>query len=187
MSQRTSGYERQPLDDYQTREPWVTQALLPVLAELMPLRGLPVIWEPAAGQGFMVKQLRKAGYTVHSTDIHKRGGDFLKATQLPAARIDAIVTNPPYSHARQFIEQALVLLEQSTAASTAVCMLLRCDYDSARTRQHLFGHCGRFHCKLVLTKRINWFEHRIASPSYNHAWFVWWSEHMSWPTIRYTP
>jgi hypothetical protein len=64
-------------------------------------------------------------------------------------------------------------------------MLLRVDYDSAITRRHLFADCQAFATKLVLTRRIVWFEPKIASPSENHAWFVWSWRHEGAPTIAY--
>ena len=51
-------------------------------------------------------------------------------------------------------------------------MLLRTDFDHAKSRQHLFQHPA-FSKKLVLTKRIKWFEDSKGQPSFNHAWFVW--------------
>jgi hypothetical protein len=48
-------------------------------------------------------------------------------------------------------------------------MLLRCDFDSAKTRGHLFGRCPEFAKKLTLVERIRWFEYYPASPSFNHA------------------
>jgi hypothetical protein len=80
-----------------------------------------------------------------------------------------VVTNPPYELAQQFIEHALRITEPHRGL---VAMLLRCDFDSARTRQHLFAQCPAFAKKLVLTKRIVWFAPAKASPSFNHAWYL---------------
>jgi hypothetical protein len=87
MSQRESGYERKPLDQYET-PPWVTQALIPHL----PVIGGP-IWEPAAGSGKMVAALRQAGFAVLGTDIVD-GVDFLDCVPRACA---AVITNPPYA------------------------------------------------------------------------------------------
>jgi hypothetical protein len=78
---------------------------------------------------------------------------------------DAIITNPPYELAAEFIERALSL----TASDGLVAMLLRTDFDHAKSRQHLFQHPA-FRKKLVLTKRIKWFEDSEGQPSFNHAW-----------------
>jgi len=132
----------------------------------------------------MVRELRRIGYNVLATDISE-GTNFLGTFTLRADTVEAIITNPPYSHAAEFIEHALALLP--TRRRGLVAMLLRCDFDAAKTRQHLFGECCQFCTKLVLTKRINWFEHRIASPSYNHAWYIWDTKNKRPPTIAYGP
>lgn len=52
------------------------------------------IWEPACGQGNIVRYLTSRGFHCHGTDI-LTGGDFL--TCEPPDGFDVIVTNPPYS------------------------------------------------------------------------------------------
>jgi hypothetical protein len=158
VSQRDSGYDRKERDAYETPE-WVTLALLPHI------NGVQSVWEPAAGAGQMVQALSAAGLHVAATDI-STGQDFLLATARP---VDAVVTNPPYALAQEFIEHALALMKPSGV----IAMLLRCDFDHAKTRQHLFGSCPQFAKKLVLTRRIRWIEGSNGSPSFNHAWFVW--------------
>jgi hypothetical protein len=139
MSQRESGYERKERDLYETPA-WVTEALLHHLPEC------PTIFEPAAGSGKMSRVLEGFAGTVISSDIAE-GQDFLAADGFDG---DAIITNPPYELAPKFIERALFL----TAPDGLVAMLLRTDFDHAKSRQHLFQHPA-FSKKLVLTKRIN--------------------------------
>jgi hypothetical protein len=159
-------------DNYETPE-WVTKAVVPHLG-----RGLHV-WEPAAGSGKMVRALAQAGCTVEASDIAD-GRDFL---QTPAIfNCDAIVTNPPYSRAREFIEHAIKLMQPSMGK---VAMLLRSDFDHARTRQHLFGKCLIFAKRLVLTRRIVWFDNPKAAPSFNHPWYIWDWKHVSPPVLAY--
>jgi hypothetical protein len=71
MAQRNSEYARLPMDQYQTPD-WVTEALIPHIP-----RRVKNVWEPAAGNGDMVKALRHHGYNVRASDI-KTGKDFLK-------------------------------------------------------------------------------------------------------------
>jgi len=172
MSQRDSGYERAVLDRYETPE-WVTQALLPHLI------AVDEVWEPACGSGRMAWVLRTHGLKVRSTDI-ETGTDFLVET----LRVPAIVTNPPYGLAEQFIQHALRL---TCAQKGLVGMLLRTDYDHAKTRRHLFGDCPTFAKKVVLTRRIRWFEDSTGNPSFNHAWFVWDWQHQGPPVLAYGP
>jgi hypothetical protein len=64
-------------------------------------------------------------------------------------------------------------------------MLLRTDFDHAVSRAHLFADCAMFAKKLVLTKRIRWFEDSKGSPSFNHCWTMWDRQHRAPPTIAY--
>jgi hypothetical protein len=181
MSQRNSGYERKDADSYETPA-WVTQALLPHLPRFMEL---PLVWEPAAGSGKMLPVLAEIPAFVVGTDIAE-GVDFLEAEAPPACA--AIITNPPYNLAQPFIERALRLMEP---CGGLVAMLLRTDYDHARSRQHLFRDCPAYAKKVVLTRRITWFEpepgQKGKSPSFNHAWFIWSWQFEGPPTIAYGP
>lgn len=177
MSQRDSGYERKERDLYETPA-WVTEALV----ERLPfLNGGPV-WEPAAGGGKMVAALRGRGLEVVGTDIAD-GLDFLEADRLPL-NCKAIITNPPYVLAREFIDHALRLF---TGSRGVVAMLLRTDFDHAKTREDLFRDHSAFAKKLVLTRRIKWFEDSKGQPSFNHAWFIWNWKHDGPPTLDYAP
>jgi hypothetical protein len=46
-----------------------------------------------------------------------------------------------------------------------VAMLLRTDFDHAKSRAHLFGGCSTFAKKVVLTRRIKWIEDSSGSQS----------------------
>jgi hypothetical protein len=172
MSQRDSGYARKERDLYETPE-WVTLALAPHL----PTTDC-VVWEPAAGGGKMVAALQKIGFDVSASDI-ETGCDFL-AVSMPRP-IRAIITNPPYELATEFVQRAL----GGVPSNGFVAMLLRTDFDHAKTRKHLFADHKAFSKKLVLTKRIKWFEGTNGSPSFNHAWFIWDWKHEGPPTLAY--
>ena len=180
MSQRESGYERKERDLYETPE-WVTRALLPHL----PMR-VAHIWEPAQGSGKMARELKCIAH-VTGTDIDT-GVDFLKMPVIPHLMCNAIITNPPYDQAAEFCDQALRLMEPEGGI---VAMLLRTDFDHAKSRTHLFRDCPAFSKKLVLMKRICWFVEANgkpkASPSFNHAWYIWDWKHEGPPTIGYGP
>lgn len=176
MSQRRSGYTRHDFDLYQTPS-WVTEALLPFLPPRM------AIWEPAAGEGKMADVLKAGGHIVHRSDISD-GDDFLMYPTTGLHGVNAIVTNPPYSHATEFIERALDLMKP---ADGMVAMLLRSDFDAAKGRKHLFAECSAFSMRLTLTRRIRWLEGSTGSPSENHAWFLWDHTHGGPATIGYAP
>lgn len=176
MSQRDSGYERKERDLYETPA-WVTNCVINYIDVNRD------IWEPACGSGKMVRALTCHGMRVVGTDI-ETGDNFLRSPCLPSRFITAIVTNPPYEFAREFIEHALRLTKPVTGV---VAMLLRTDYDHASSRRHLFGDCDQFQYKIVLTKRIKWFEDSKGQPSFNHAWFVWNWQNTAPPELAYGP
>lgn len=182
MSQRDSGYARKERDLYETPH-WVTESLLPHLP-----REPECIWEPACGNGKMMEVFHEERMPYIGSDIAS-GNDFL-AGDAPKYdhTIDAIITNPPYELATEFCEHAIRLMEP---VGGLVAMLLRTDFDHAKSRSHLFRDCPAFSKKLVLTKRIVWFEPEPGakgkSPSFNHAWFIWDWQHEGPPTIGYAP
>jgi hypothetical protein len=180
-----SNFKRQAADYYPTPA-WCTEALLKVWQP----RGTQV-WEPGVGSGNIANVLEAAGYTVIGSDLYEPGAypeevgrwpdtiveDFFEAP----ARCPAIITNPPYSCAAKFLRRAISL----TAHSGQVAMLMRNEFDSAATRQDLFGANTPFAGKVVLTKRPYWSEDRIASPRHNFSWFVWDHNHFGDPWLRY--
>jgi len=181
-----SGYDREPGDFYATPE-WCTEVLLRHVEFDGP------VWEPAAGDGAMWRVLRGT-ITSHvlASDIapHGAGGygvdkfDFFDVPPWSHRVVEHVITNPPYNLAREFIERALVVTGPSMGK---VAMLLRNEYDCAKTRRHLFGECPQFALKIVLTKRPVWFPDREkkASPRHNFAWYVWDWKHTGPAEIRY--
>ena len=157
MAERNSEYERQPADDYATPG-WVTRALL--AAYPFPR----TIWEPAPGRGDMVQTLVAFGHNVIAGD-----GDFLKS-QTTTAR--AIITNPPYNLADQFVRHAIELMRP---VNGSVAMLLPLAWSTAKSRRDIFADSPIFRQKLELTRRIRWanLEQKASGPSQNHAWYVW--------------
>ena len=172
MSQRQSGYQRQPDDVYETPA-WVTRVVAPYLRKncLRP-------WDPANGPTSKIAcVLREEGFHAVATN-----DNFLAKTAAPTD-VDGIITNPPYGNggrlACQFIAHAIELVP-------IVAMLLRIDFDSGKTRVHLFRDNKYFAGKIVLLDRIVWFEREDApGPSENHSWFIWNRRHNGPPTIRY--
>jgi len=91
---------RRELDYYPTPKE-ATIALI----EFLTLPKDKVIWEPACGDGAMSKVIENYGYKLFSSDIRKdvygeSERDFLKYS---IKNIDAIITNPPFNLAEQFI------------------------------------------------------------------------------------
>jgi hypothetical protein len=85
------------------------------------------IFDPAAGTGRIVEAARRAGYIAEAADIMQRGDfrldfryDFL-SDDMPtliygdAILFDNIVTNPPFRHAKRFVQLALDRAERKVA------------------------------------------------------------------------
>lgn len=94
------------------------------------------IWEPACGEGDISKALEMYGHKVFSSELRSnteyecRGGiDFLKHPNINA---DAIITNPPFNVADEFIKRAVTF-------SPVVCMLLKSQYWHAKKRRLFFN------------------------------------------------
>jgi hypothetical protein len=170
MSQRNSGYDRKPHDLYETPE-WVTRAVLPYIGDPT------TVWEPACGNG-KITNILKEHHHVSETDI-TRGQNFFDYIEGSA---NVILTNPPYNLATEFAEHALNLMKPNEGK---VIFLLRTDFDHAKSRKHLFANNPAFTKKLILTKRIVWFENegKKAQPSFNHAWFIWDWKNKEAPTL----
>jgi hypothetical protein len=184
MSQRSSGYQRKPGDFYPTPA-WVTEAILPFIPD-----DVRHVWEPAAGDMAMVNSLDAAGLEVFASDIHEHPDlddcrDFFAYKQAPKGT-HGILTNPPYALATEFIEHAMKLMR---VPDGLVAMLLRADFDSAASRSHIFADCPVFARKIVLRKRIVWFVQADgkpkASPSFNHAWYLWDFQHRGAPALSW--
>jgi hypothetical protein len=139
-----------------------------------------LIFEPACGDGAIVDALTSMGLQVISSDI-ATGDDFLQRAAAPPG-VDCIWSNPPFALATEFIEHALQLMEP---VGGMVVMLTRATFDSARGRRHLFKDHPAFCKKVVLLKRIVWFEPAIASPSVDHSWLIWDHQHVGPPQLAY--
>ena len=178
MGKHETGYARVERDLYPTPD-WVIGAL----AEHVALRGFTV-WEPACGAGHMTEALRLAGCAhVYGSDIVDRGAgqdevlDFLSAQEPRKSHFDLLVSNPPFGQdgklATAFIDAGLRRIRQRGGL---LALLLPVDFDSAKTRAPLFGECPEFIAKIMLRKRIVWFQRSDGineAPKENHAWFLW--------------
>ena len=83
-------------DDFYPTPPEPTRAFLH--AEIDRLRDFGTIWEPAAGDGAMVREMESVGLTVCASDLVDRGcgADIRSFYDFPVAPAGAIVTNPPF-------------------------------------------------------------------------------------------
>lgn len=167
-----SGYQRRDSDFYPTPS-WVTDILLPHITPAWETQ----IWEPASGQGHILRALYDNKYqNLIDTDIIRENKNFLN---LPSLFDDEetykwIITNPPYSLAQEFVEHAINLTKRHDGK---VAMLLNNNWDAAKGNS-LFTSMPCFKKKIVITKRIRWIEGSTGAPRENHAWYIWdWINH----------
>lgn len=173
-----SGFEREDGDFYPTPA-WVMECLLNSVA----LRG--PIWEPCCGDGAMAKVLSAAGHEVVATDLVDRGFgrggvDLLQASEMPEG-CRALVTNPPYGdgssqgRASKSASQMLAFTEHTIRlarqAHGQLALLVRFQWIAGKRVASLLTE-GSLTSVVVLTRRIQWFDHGKATKTgqHHHAW-----------------
>lgn len=146
----------------------------------------PVVWESACGPGSIVRVLRAAGHVVYATDLvdynspdqDESGWDFLLERQAPIG-VQAIVSNPPFKLAAEFVEHGLSLCPR-------VIFLLRLSFLESETRSSILdgGKLSKvyvFRNRLPMMHRDGW-EGNKSTNTVPFAWFLWDSNH-SGPTV----
>lgn len=172
-------WDRKPADLYPTPVDG-TESLIPALKAMRRPDGAPVkrIWEPACGDGRLARVLEWHGFDVIATDLREYPGygmgglDFLRETPqdkwgLDVGEIDAIVTNPPFSLAEEFIRRAHLFTPN-------VAMLLKQTYWNVggRSQGLWFDHMPDL--ELKLTWRLAFLAgERGNSPLMDCMWVVW--------------
>ena len=85
----------------------------------------------------MAREFENAGYAVYASDLIDRGFgeklDFLATVTPPISGMD-IVTNPPYSLAKEFVEHALDISDDGCK----VAMFLKIQFLEGKSRRELF-------------------------------------------------
>lgn len=129
------------------------------------------IWEPACGDGSMVRVLRDTGRSVDASDLFDRGYgeigvDFLKCERT----IENVVTNPPYNSAEGFVEAGL------RQATHKLCLLLRLAFLEGGNRQRTIFAERPPSRVWVFSERITFYPAGAVvkgSGTTAYAWFVW--------------
>lgn len=149
------------------------------------------VWEPACGGGHISEVLKAYGYDVLSSDIVDRGypntytADFLTVNPKPKEYIPRdIITNPPYSKAKEFIEKALEI----SMDSTKIAMFLKLTFLESKSRRDLFNknppkYVYVFSNRVWCAKNGNFDEAKSSAVAY--AWFVWVKGFRGEPKIRW--
>lgn len=173
------------IDDYYATDPTAIDRLASILE-------LPkVIWEPACGGGHLAERLKQYGCKVIASDLIDRGYgtggiDFMQTNSLPVEGC-AILTNPPYKQATEFVRHMLALLPNGGLG----IMFLKLQFLEGIERQRLFSRHP--------PKKILVFSQRIAcakdgnfaalkksgGSAVCYAWFVWEKGYKEQPQINW--
>jgi hypothetical protein len=172
--QRAPDAARRAHDFYPTGQPEAIRALLARDGDR--LAALGSVWEPACGDGALVREIRKAGVSCLASDLIDRGcpdawvQDYFTVQASPAP---AIITNPPFNlinardgHGR-WLRHALDL-----PGWRYMALLLSWDWPAARANglgalldAQPFSYCYLMRWRLDFTGE--------GSPPQRNAWFVW--------------
>lgn len=189
MKSNLPGLHRKPGVDRETHDFYATHpsAVQPLLKVLGWENGGKVIRENSCGQGHLCKPLEKAGHTVIATDLIDRGYgitgiDFLKHSWFDELKYDAVIMNPPYKYAQQFIEKSLKI-------APITCAFLRLVYLESQQRRYFFDKFPpKFVC--VFSKRMpsaksGDFDSIGNGGTVAYAWFIWESGFSGSPEIKW--
>jgi hypothetical protein len=166
----THPFAQRGLDCYPT-PPIAVGSLLGVEPDL----ARATVYEPAAGEGNIVRELREHGITCVASDLIERGfplnftSDFLKRRWAPDG-CTAVVSNPPCRLAEAFAAHALDLVPD-------VFLLLRLAFLESVRRTDLLERSGLravhvFRRRLPRMHRDGW-AGPCTSSSICFAWFAW--------------
>jgi len=129
------------------------------------------IWEPACGDGAMVRILENTGCEIEASDLFDRGFgeigvDFLQGER----KYDNIVTNPPFNSAEGFVAAGLRQSRRKLA------LLLRLAFlEGAHRQRSIFSKAPPARV-WVFSERITFYPSgavKKGSGTTAYAWFVW--------------
>lgn len=160
-----------------------------VYALLKSLDRVPTnVWEPACGQGHMVRELTRNGINVVGTDIAEYGTnspfsfagkmDFLSAQKPPTEEVNGIITNPPY---KDRMAEYFTLKALGMPGIDFVAMLCRFQFVNGKRRYssifskmpptNVYIFDQRINCNSVSAWQANAYDQLGGMLEY--AWYVW--------------
>jgi hypothetical protein len=174
LPKRVQQKSRREDDWYPTGQPEAIRALLARDGDR--IRACKTVWEPACGDGALVREIRAAGIPCCASDLVDRGcpdswqADYFTCLR---SRARAVITNPPYNlinardgHGR-WLRHTLDMPGWDYLA-----LLLSWDWPAARQNglgelldARPFSYCYLLRWKLDFTGE--------GSPPQRNAWFVW--------------
>lgn len=167
---RKKGEEREENDFYATHP----SAVAPLIKFLGWEAGGKTIWENSCGKGHLSIPLEMYGHKVVSTDLIDRdygvpGIDFLQPTPFDNLKYDAVIMNPPYKFALEFVQKSLTV-------APVVCAFLRLAFLESSRRRKFFEdfpprYVAVFRERVPCSKNAL-FPEKESNPT-AYAWFIW--------------
>lgn len=147
------------------------------------------ILEPACGSGCLSVRLEELGHDVKSYDIVDRGygekKDFFSITQPPFTGDYAIVTNPPYKFAKEFVLHAIELVP----VGSLVCMFLKTTFAEGKGRFNslfrIYPPLAVLQCveRVLCAKNGDFKTRKKEGSAVAYAWWVWKRGHTGRTTL----
>lgn len=159
------------------------------------------ILEPCVGNGNIadtVKKFYKNETDIIGVDIVDRGypntiiQDFL--SWQTDEKFEAIITNPPYSLAKEFVEKGMELLTDETedTCNGQMAMFLKIQFLEGAKRKELFEKYPPKYIYVFRNRMATWNNGEPLDPNGKrwattmcHAWFVWEKGSTTEPIIRW--
>lgn len=178
---KASYLEREP-DEFYPTPPEPIRALLS--AEAKRLAEFPLIWEPAAGDGAMVREIERAGHRCIGSDLIDRGcgAEIRSFYDFDKPLSPAIVTNPPFAECNWRDGQGRWIFHAFDRLGVEyMALLFNWSWPGAA------GHARLWHlhppARVYLMRWKIDFTGQGAPPMLN-GWFVWDKEHRGETVLR---
>lgn len=149
------------------------------------------ILEPACGQGHISKTLKEMlpNFNIISTDLIDRGygqGGLNFLTHDYGRTFNTVITNPPFSLAKEFIEKSLEITDKY------VIMLCKIQLLEGVKRKDMFLNTPLKYIYVHTTRQATWKEGKSTDSKGKKwattmclAWFVWDKDYQGEPIIRW--
>lgn len=158
--------------DFFPTPPWATRALCEYLRQIDPLLSTKRVWEPACGEGHMLRPLAEYFELVYGSDIAPYGfgavRDFLFPGDEP--EFDWIVTNPPFRLGEQFVHTMIDRAREGAA------VLVRTSFLEGIGRYSELFSKRKPSAILQFTERVPMLKGRLdpdSSTATSYCWIVW--------------
>ena len=146
------------------------------------------VWENAAGGGHLSRELGRHGYDVFESDIEPQSKnvyalDFLHGYG-DVPKCDAIITNPPYRYAQEWVEQSLAHLDEGQY----LILFLKLTFLEGQKRRKMFEKYPPKYVYVFSRRQkcaINGDFDKTGSSATAYEWYVWEKGFTGAPQIKW--